>query len=215
MGTVAETRHGLIITTTAPANRHPDTLAHTAIVASLVEPLLYRDTLLGVIGVDHETPVGSSHPRTRISSDSSRPRRPSPSRTPGCTSRSKTRATLERQVQERTQDLEFALRLAEAASRAKASSSRTCRTSFARPERILGFSELMLRQGQTLPREKQVRFLTNIHTSGQRLLELVSQLLDYTSAQGGGLGLDRRSLSLRAPWDEVLGEVRPSRRRRG
>jgi len=57
MGTVAQTRHGLIIHDyrSSPI-AHPETRAHTKITASLVEPLLYRDMLLGVIGVDHETP---------------------------------------------------------------------------------------------------------------------------------------------------------------
>ncbi|OGB95475.1 MAG: hypothetical protein A2Z31_06200 [candidate division NC10 bacterium RBG_16_65_8] len=57
MGTVAQTRHGLIIHDyrSSPI-AHPETRAHTKITASLVEPLLYRDALLGVIGVDHETP---------------------------------------------------------------------------------------------------------------------------------------------------------------
>jgi Amt family ammonium transporter len=66
----------------------------------------------------------------------------------------------------------------------------------------------MLRQGQALPREKHERFLSNIQTSGRRLLELVSQLLDYTTAEGGGLGLDRRPLSPTAALDEVLAEIR-------
>jgi PAS domain S-box-containing protein len=57
MGTVAENRQGMIINDyrSSPV-AHPDTLAHTKITASLVEPLMYRDTLLGVIGVDHVTP---------------------------------------------------------------------------------------------------------------------------------------------------------------
>ncbi len=57
MGTVAQTRRGLIIHDyrTSPL-AHPETLAHTKITASIVEPLLYRDALLGVIGVDHEAP---------------------------------------------------------------------------------------------------------------------------------------------------------------
>jgi PAS domain S-box-containing protein len=57
MGTVAKSRRGLILNDyrSSPL-AHPDTLAHTTITASLVEPLLCRDTLLGVIGVDHETP---------------------------------------------------------------------------------------------------------------------------------------------------------------
>jgi PAS domain S-box-containing protein len=57
MGTVGQTRRGLMIHDyrSSPI-AHPETLAHTKITASLVEPLLYRDTLLGVIGVDHEAP---------------------------------------------------------------------------------------------------------------------------------------------------------------
>jgi PAS domain S-box-containing protein len=57
MGTVAETRQGLVLNDyrSSPI-AHPETLAHTRVTASLVEPLLYRDILLGVIGVDHETP---------------------------------------------------------------------------------------------------------------------------------------------------------------
>jgi Amt family ammonium transporter len=73
----------------------------------------------------------------------------------------------------------------------------------------------MLRQGQALPREKQERFLSNIHTSGQRLLELVSQLLDFTTAQGGGLALDRRPVSPAAALDEVLAEVGPIATKKG
>jgi PAS domain S-box-containing protein len=57
MGTVAQQRQGMIINDyRASPLAHPDTLAHTTITASLVEPLLYHDRLLGVIGVDHETP---------------------------------------------------------------------------------------------------------------------------------------------------------------
>jgi PAS domain S-box-containing protein len=218
MGTVAETRQGLIINDyrSSPI-AHPDTLAHTTITASLVEPLLYRDTLLGIIGVDHETPGRIFTPQDQdllrlfaaqaaIAIENARLHEQIKDHA----------ATLERQVQERTQDLEFALRLAEAASRAKAefltNMSHELRTPL---NGILGFSDLMLRQEQTLPREKQVRFLTNIYTSGQRLLELVSQLLDYTTAQDGRLGLDRRPLSPAGALDEVLAEVRPLAMKKG
>ncbi len=218
MGTVAQTRRGLVINDyrSSPI-AHPVTLAHTAITASLVEPLLYRGTLLGVIGVDHETPGRTFSPQDQavlrlfaaqaaIAIENARLHEQIKDHA----------ATLERQVQERTQDLEFALRLAEAASRAKAefltNMSHELRTPL---NGILGFSDLMLRNGQALPREKQMRFLTNIHTSGQRLLELVSQLLDYTTAQRGGLELDRRPLAPVDVLDEVLGEVRPLATKKG
>ncbi len=181
MGTVAQTHHGLILNDyrSSPI-AHPDTLAHTTITASLVEPLLYRDRLLGVIGVDHETPGRTFTPQDQdllrlfaaqaaIAIENARLHEQIKDHA----------ATLERQVQERTQDLEVALRLAEVASRAKAefltNMSHELRTPL---NGILGFSGLLQRQGQTLPREKQERFLANIHTSGQRLLELVSKILD-------------------------------------
>jgi len=218
MGTVAETRRGMIINDyrSSPI-AHPETLAHTAITASLVEPLLYRDMLLGVIGVDHETPGRVFTPQDQdllrlfaaqaaIAIENAR-----------LHEQIKDHAeTLERQVRERTQDLEFALRLAEAASRAKSefltNMSHELRTPL---NGILGFSDLMLRQGQALPREKQERFLSNIRTSGQRLLELVSQLLDVTTAQGGGLALDRRPVSPAAALNEVLAEVGPIATKKG
>ena len=218
MGTVAESRHGLIINDyrSSPI-AHPDTLAHTAITASLVEPLLYRDTLLGVIGVDHETPGRIFTPQDQDLLRLFAAQAAIAIANARLHEQIKDHAvTLERQVQERTQDLECALRLAEAASRAKAefltNMSHELRTPL---NGILGFADLMLRQGQTLSPEKQARFLTHIHTSGQRLLELVSQLLDYTSAQGGGLGLDRRPLSPAGTLDEVLAEVRPLATKKG
>jgi PAS domain S-box-containing protein len=211
MGTVAQTRLGLIVNDyrSSPV-AHPVTVAHTSITASLVEPLLYRGALLGVIAVDHETPgrtftlqdqevLRLFAAQAAIAIENARLHEQIRDHA----------ATLERQVHERTQDLEFALRLAEAASRAKSefltNMSHELRTPL---NGILGFSDLMLRQGQTFPREKQERFLSNIQTSGRRLLELVSQLLDYTTAEGGGLGLDRRLLSPAAALDEVVVEVR-------
>ncbi len=57
MGIVAQRREGLIINDYRTSGlAHPLTLAQTRITASLLEPLLYGDRLLGVLGVDHEHP---------------------------------------------------------------------------------------------------------------------------------------------------------------
>lgn len=218
MGTVAQTRQGLIVNDyrSSPI-AHPVTLARTTITASLVEPLLYRGTLLGVIGVDHETPGRTFSRQDQEVLRLFAAQAASAIENARLHEQIKDHAaTLERQVQERTRELEFALRLAEAASRAKSefltNMSHELRTPL---NGILGFSDLMLRQGPTLPRDKQERFLSNIQASGQRLLELVSQLLDFTTARGGGLGLDRRLLSPAVALGEVLAEVRPIATKKG
>ena len=218
MGSVAQGRRGAIVNEyrTSPL-AHKRTLETTEITAVLAEPLVCRDRLLGVLAVHHErgerTFGGADQDVLRlfaaqaaIAIENAR-----------LHEQIKDHATtLERQVQERTQDLECALRLAEAASRAKSefltNMSHELRTPL---NGILGFSDLMLRQGQALPREKQERFLSNIRASGQRLLELVSQLLDFTTAQGGGLALDRRPVSPAAALNEVLAEVGPIATKKG
>ncbi|RPI08474.1 MAG: sensor histidine kinase, partial [Zetaproteobacteria bacterium] len=117
---------------------------------------------------------------------------------------------LERQVRERTRDLEAVLRLAETASRAKSeflsNMSHELRTPL---NGILGFSEILLRQAHTLSREKYERFARNIHTSGRRLLELVNQVLDFATMEAGGLSLDRRVLAPASALEAVVAEVRP------
>ena len=62
VGTVAQRRSGMILNEyRSSALAHAPTLAHTAITAVLVEPLVYRDRVLGVIEVDQE---GGSRPFT-------------------------------------------------------------------------------------------------------------------------------------------------------
>ena len=114
------------------------------------------------------------------------------------------------QMERVNRELAEALRQARAASAAKsdflANMSHELRTPL---NGILGFSDLLLRQARTVPPEKLERYLANIHTSGQRLLELVSQILDATAAETDTLALHCQLLAPAAALEEVLLQIQP------
>ena len=88
-GTVAERRQGMVVNgfRTSPYATAA-VLEQTTHTAVLAEPLLYRDRLIGVVTMNNEGPDSPSRSRTAKPSPSSPPRRPSPSRTRGCSRRS-------------------------------------------------------------------------------------------------------------------------------
>ena len=91
-GTVAATRRSVLANDyRASRYANPVTLQHTAVTASLGEPLLYREELIGAITLNHEG-GGRSRRRTRPCSGSSPTRRPSPSRTRGFSAKNTTAA---------------------------------------------------------------------------------------------------------------------------
>lgn len=61
---------------------------------------------------------------------------------------------------------------------------------------IIGFSELMLERGPGLADRKRVEFLSNISTSGNRLLELINDLLDITKIESGKMELFEHRVSV-------------------
>jgi PAS domain S-box-containing protein len=218
MGAVARKRRGALVNDyrTSP-HAHPRTLETTEISAVLAEPLLYRDRLLGVITVQHhrgERTFGPSDQeilrlfaaQAAIAIENARLYEQARDHA----------AMLERQVRERTRDLDAALRVAETASRAKSeflsNMSHELRTPL---NGILGFSEILLHRAHTLSREKHERFVGNIHASGRRLLELVSQVLDFATTEAGDLSLDRRPLAPGAVLEAVVADVRPLAERKG
>ncbi|WNZ23787.1 PAS domain S-box protein [Leptolyngbya sp. NK1-12] len=104
-------------------------------------------------------------------------------------------AELERRVEERTLDLEQAMRAAEAASRAKstflANMSHELRTPL---NAILGFSQLLSRD-TTLPPEQQQR-VNIINRSGEHLLNLINDILEMSKIEAGRVNLTLKNFDL-------------------
>ena len=93
---------------------------------------------------------------------------------------------LEAQVQARTQELEAAKCLSDAANQAKsdflANMSHELRTPLTS---ILGFSSVLLKRAFGDLNEKQEQYLTSIYTSGEHLLALINDLLDLSKIEAG------------------------------
>ena len=75
---------------------------------------------------------------------------------------------------------------------------------------ILGFSEL-LRDDKTgrFEASTQHRFLDQIHTSGQHLLELINDLLDLAKVEAGQMNLDPERIALAESVQIVISTVEP------
>jgi signal transduction histidine kinase len=105
------------------------------------------------------------------------------------------RATLERQVETLTAELERARQAAEAGGRTKSAfldnMSHELRTPMTG---ILGVAELLL-DGELAPEQRY--FLDIIRSSSQELLQLLNDLLDLARIEAGQMQLDRRRFEVR------------------
>lgn len=207
MDVVAQRRQGLIINDYRTSGvAHPSTLAHTQIMASLIEPLLYGDRLLGVIGVDHESEgqTFTAHDQATLKLFAAQAaiaienaRLYEAVRTHA--------AELEARVQARTRELEAANRQLLRASRFKseflANMSHEIRTPL---NSILGFAQLLREQTKEIFSPKQTRFLTNIHRSGEHLLQLINDILDLSKVEAGKTTFEVVSLDVPQVLEDIL-----------
>jgi signal transduction histidine kinase len=54
---------------------------------------------------------------------------------------------------------------------------------------IIGFSELMMRDKRGLPNEQYRSYISDIHSSGRHLLDIINDILDFAKAEAGQLVL--------------------------
>lgn len=115
---------------------------------------------------------------------------------------------LEHKVQERTKELFSAMIVAESAQSAKdeffANMTHELRTPL---HAIINFSKFGIKKASTAPIEKLTEYFTDIHTSGNRLLGLVNDLLDLTKHKYGKTVIAAQTHSLAELCDGVISEM--------
>jgi len=108
-----------------------------------------------------------------------------------------------REIQRQEQVVEEALARAEEANRAKsiflAATSHELRTPL---NAIIGFSNILMTQAGNALSERQNRFLSNIHDSGQYLLGIINNILDLSKVEAGKMEVQPEIVALR---DEIAG----------
>ena len=206
-GTAAIRRERLVLEDySASPYALPSITAQTDVGPVLAEPLLCRDEVVGVIVVDRArgercfstedaAVLALFVDHAAIAIENARLFEAS----------QQNAAELEARVRERTAELDAARREAEAASLHKsaflANMSHELRTPL---NSILGFAQLLQEQAKGILAAKQIRYLSNIYSSGRHLLQLISDILDLSKVEAGKITLERRLLPVAETLEDLL-----------
>ncbi|NCJ07699.1 GAF domain-containing protein [Synechococcales cyanobacterium C] len=105
--------------------------------------------------------------------------------------------TLEDQVMQRTQELQSALLVTQSAHRAKSDFLATMSHELKTPLTcVIGMSATLLRWSLGPLTEKQRSYLQTIHDSGEHLLELINDILEFSHAEAGKATLNLVEFSI-------------------
>ena len=74
---------------------------------------------------------------------------------------------------------------------------------------VLGFSEILTDERYGPLTERQLRYVTHIHTGGQHLLRLINDILDLSKIEAGRLELAIENVPVERTIREVLDALRP------
>ena len=80
---------------------------------------------------------------------------------------------------------------------------------------IIGFSEILLERLQERLEARHVRFLRNIHSSGQHLLGIINDILDLSKVEAGKMELNPEPVPVRAAIEGVLAVMQGVAGKRG
>lgn len=80
---------------------------------------------------------------------------------------------------------------------------------------IIGFSKLMLRKTKKILPERQVKNLNLIHQSGQNLLALVNDLLDFERIEAGRLTVSLQEVDVKQLGEQLLETLAPQAEAKG
>jgi PAS domain S-box-containing protein len=121
----------------------------------------------------------------------------------------KHREHLEELVNERTCEVRLAKEEAEHANMAKTNFLQTMSHELRTPlNAILGFSELLKLKTSGELNEKQERFVQNIITGGNNLLNIIRQILDVVKMYEGTLELHIENIPVPETLDEIIGVIK-------
>ena len=74
---------------------------------------------------------------------------------------------------------------------------------------VLGFSDLLADERYGSLNERQQRYVNNIHTGGQHLLRLISDILDLSKIQAGRMELTIQDLPISSAFEGVISALKP------
>jgi hypothetical protein len=129
--------------------------------------------------------------------------------------REKLLAELESRVKDRTRELEHAVVRAQSADRAKSAFLATVSHELRTPLTSIITGTWLLKSGATAKTEREIRTLSTLEKSSQVLMNVISDVLDYSKLEAGGVTIARNVFQPDAIIADVVSILSPGARAAG